>query len=191
MRVLVFGASTTQGFWDTEGGWVQRLRKHYDSLALEDLHDNKQPEIFNLGVSGDTTRNLLGRIEFETKVRKWPEDPQVAVVAISTNDDLFENGNQRVEPAEFRTNIEKVIKILELLVEKVIFVGNSACDEKLTTPVFWAEINYTNKQLQKYEQIVQAVAAAKKIPFVPIFLKFQQKLLEGKKLLADGLHPND
>lgn len=30
MRVLVFGDSITQGFWDTEGGWVERLRKYYD-----------------------------------------------------------------------------------------------------------------------------------------------------------------
>lgn len=191
MRVLVFGDSITQGFWDTEGGWVQRLRKHYDSKALEDLRNNKQPEIFNLGVSGDTTRSLLVRIEFETKVRKWPGDSQIAVVAIGTNDDLFENGKQRVEPAEFRTNIEKIIKILGPLVKKVMFVGNPACDEKLTTPVFWSEISYTNKQLQEYEQIVQEVAEAKKIPFVQVFEIFMAKLTAGENLLADGLHPNN
>jgi lysophospholipase L1-like esterase len=49
VRVLVFGDSIAQGFWDSEGGWVERLRKHYNSLALEDLKSNQQPEIFNLG----------------------------------------------------------------------------------------------------------------------------------------------
>ncbi len=191
MRVLVFGDSIAQGFWDSDGGWVERLRKYYDALALKDLHNNKQPEIFNLGVSGDTTHNLLARVELETEVRKWPGDPLIAVVAIGTNDDLFENGEQRVSPEEFNANIQKVIETLKPITQKIMFVGNAACDEKLTTPVFWADIHYTNEQMRKYEQIVQKVAAEQKLPFVPVFETFQAKMAAGENLLADGLHPND
>jgi len=191
MRVLCFGDSITQGFWSVEGGWVERLRKHYDGLALKDLSNNNQPEIFNLGVSGDTTRNLLERIELETRVRKWPGDSLLAVVAIGTNDDLFEEGKQQVEPEEFRDNIHIIIKKLRPLTDSLIFVGNAACDEELTTPVFWDDIHYTNEQMQKYEQIIQEVAAEHGIAFVPVFEKFKQELNSGKDLLADGLHPND
>ena len=191
MRVLVFGDSIAQGFWSVDGGWVEKLRRHYDRLALEDLRNNKQPEIFNLGVSGDTTHNLLARLEPETKVRKWPEDPLIAVIAIGTNDDLFENGEQRVQPREFRHNIQKVINILEPLVEKIMFVGSAACDEKLTTPVFWANIHYSNEQMQKYEQIVEEESQKRAIRFVPIFESFKAKMETGEKLLADGLHPNN
>jgi len=191
MRVLVFGDSIAQGYWDSEGGWVERLRRYYDGLALKDLRTHNQPAVFNLGVSGDTTRNLLARIELETKVRKWPGDLLVAIVAIGTNDDLFENGKQFVDPEEFRVNIQKVITILKPLVEKIMFVGNAACDEKLTTPVSWDDIHYTNEQMKKYEQIVQKVAAEQKLPFVPVFETFQTKMAAGENLLADGLHPND
>jgi len=142
-------------------------------------------------VSGDTTHNLLARVELETEVRKWPGDPLIAVVAIGTNDDLFENGEQRVSPEEFNANIQKVIETLKPITQKIMFVGNAACDEKLTTPVFWADIHYTNEQMRKYEQIVQKVAAEQKLPFVPVFETFQAKMAAGENLLADGLHPND
>jgi len=190
MRVLVFGDSITQGFWDSEGGWVARLRKYYDGLALKDLEHNNQPEIFNLGVSGDTTRNLLTRIELETKVRKWPDDPLFAVVAIGTNDDLFERGKLRVKPSESRANIQELINILKPLVDGLLFVGNIAVDERLTTPVFWDNIHYTNKQMKNYENIIKEVALSQNISFVPIFDEFLEEQTK-RNLLADGLHPND
>lgn len=68
MRVLVFGASITQGYWDTQGGWVQRLRTHYDKKQIADLTKDN-PSVFNLGVSADTTKDILERFEAETKAR--------------------------------------------------------------------------------------------------------------------------
>src|SRR5438270_8640503 len=103
MRVLVFGDSIAQGFWDTEGGWVATLSKHYTELALKDLRNNKQPGIYNLRISGDTTRSLLARIESETKVRKWPGEPLLVLIAIGTNDDLFESDKQWIPPEQFTT----------------------------------------------------------------------------------------
>lgn len=46
MRVLVFGDSITQGYWDTEGGWVKRIRSHYDLLQITDLNGRDEPTIF-------------------------------------------------------------------------------------------------------------------------------------------------
>jgi len=190
MRVLVFGDSIAQGFWSVDGGWVEKLRKHYDKLALEDLVNNKQPEIFNLGVSGDTTRNLLARIELETRVRTWHEDPLTVVLAIGTNDELFENNEQAIRPEEFKANVKKILKLVRPLVDKIMFVGNAACDEKLTTPVFWSDIHYTNNQLKNYEDYIKEIAQAEGVPFAPIFERFQAEQ-QRRNLLADGLHPND
>ena len=192
MRVLVFGDSNTQGFWDTEGGWVQRLRKHFDEITIKNLDKyDSQPTIFNLGISGDTTRNLLARIEFETKVRKWPNDPQTVIVAIGINDSLFEDGEQLVPEKEFRANLKEIITTLKLCAEKVIFVGCVAVDEKRTTPVSWADdIFYTDKEVEKYEQITGFIAEKEEVPFVPIFDRFKSEQ-EKQNLLEDGLHPNN
>ena len=190
MRVLAFGDSIAQGFWSVEGGWVEKLRRNYDGLALKDLKNNNQPEIFNLGVSGDTTRNLLARVELETKVRKWPGDPITVLLAIGTNDELFQNDEQLVGPDEFKANVRKILSTLRPLADKIMLIGNASCDEKLTRPVFWSDIHYTNEQLMKYEEYIAEIAADENIPFVPIFEKFQEGQ-SSKQLLADGLHPND
>lgn len=191
MRILFFGDSITQGFWDSEGGWVERLRKNYDSLALKDLKNNTQPEVFNLGVSGDTTRNLLARIENETKVRKWLDDPLFVVIAIGTNDDLFESDKQYVSPEEFKGNLEQIVAILTPITQGIILVGNPACDETKTMPVSWGDFSYSNKELERSEQTIEQVAIKNDLSYVPIFKIFKAKLDDGAALLADGLHPND
>ncbi len=191
MRILFFGDSITQGFWGVEGGWVEQIRKHYDALAVKDLRNNKQPEIFNLGISGDTTKNLLARIENETKVRKWENDPLVVVIAIGTNDDLFEGDVQYVPPEEFRQNLEKLIERLKPVVDKMMLVGNPACDELKTTPVFWGDFHYTNAELQRSEKTIEEVAYKNGLTYVPIFEAFKVELDKGMDFLADGLHPND
>ncbi len=83
MRVLVFGDSITQGFWDMEGGWVSRIRKHYDQQMIYDA-DNDLPSIFNLGVSADSSDDVLVRFENETKVRATEEI--AFIIAIGVND---------------------------------------------------------------------------------------------------------
>ena len=191
MRILFFGDSITQGFWGVEGGWVERIRKHYDALWVENLQSGVQPEIFNLGISGDTTRSLLARIEPETKARRWPSDSLVVVIAIGTNDDLFESDTQWVSPAEFRANLETILSIVSPLADAIALVGNPACDEARTSPVAWGDFTYSNKELERSEGIIREVADKNGLVFVPLFKDFKKRLDEGDDLLTDGLHPND
>ena len=191
MRALFFGDSITQGFWDSEGGWVERLRAHYDSIALQDLAHSPTTEIFNLGVSGDTTRNLLARVKNETEVRKWHDESPLVAIAIGTNDDLFEGNEQWVTPEEFRTNLEKILHLLQPVVDRIVLVGNPACDESRTTPVSWGNFHYTNRELERSEGIIRDVAEAERLAYIPLFHEFKRRLDAGEDLLADGLHPNN
>ena len=191
MRILFFGDSITQGFWGVEGGWVEQIRKHFDSLAIADLDNSNQPYIFNLGISGDTTRSLLKRIESETRARIWQDEPIMVVIAIGTNDDLFEASEQWVPPKEFEANLEKIIDLLRTIADSIVLVGNPACDESKTTPVSWGDFTYTNKELERSEKTIEKVAKKHSLSYVPIFEEFKQKLDAGANLLTDGLHPND
>ena len=190
MKVLFFGDSITQGFWDIEGGWAGRIRKHYDKLALADLEHNEQPYIFNVGISGETTRSLLQRIEAETRARVWRGEPVVVAVAIGTNDDLFESDEQWVTPEEFRANLEQIVTILKPLAARIILIGNPAVDEARTVPVFWGDFNYTNRELERSERVIGEVAARHDLAYVPIYGQFKARLDAGDDLLSDGLHPN-
>ena len=87
MRIFCFGDSITYGKWDAKHcGWVQRLRRFLDK-NWEIYGDNL---VYNLGVSGDTTKNLLTRFEFEIEQRLKEEKEEVLIIFdIGINDSLF------------------------------------------------------------------------------------------------------
>jgi len=63
MSILVFGDSITWGTADFEhGGWVTRL--------FIELGRDFEIDVYNLGVSGDKTPDLLERFESESKSRR-------------------------------------------------------------------------------------------------------------------------
>ncbi len=62
MNVLVFGDSIAYGAWDEEGGWVERLKRylHHRTTSYGEYH-----LVYNLAVSGETSRGILERLEGE------------------------------------------------------------------------------------------------------------------------------
>lgn len=191
MRVLIFGDSITQGYWDTEGGWVDRLRKSYDEVQVQDLQSNDEPTIFNLGISADNTENILNRIEHETQVRTRHGNLPIVVVQIGVNDSSLREGKPQVELEQYKQNLRTVVEKMKPLSSKLIFVGLTGCDESKTTPVSWGEFYYTNKAAKAYENAMQAIAKEYNIPFVPVFDAFMEKGNAGADILPDGLHPNN
>jgi len=189
MRVLTFGDSITQGYWGVEGGWVDKLRKHYDELQVQDFAID-QPTIFNLGISADTSRNVLARARAETQARTRPNTSPIVIVQIGVNDSCTEPSGNMVPIEEYKANLEKITEMLQSISSKLIFVGLSACDEAKTTPVSWGDFHYTNKSIKAYEDQMKAVAEAAGLSFVPVFDEFA-KAMQAKELLADGLHPNN
>jgi lysophospholipase L1-like esterase len=190
MRVLVFGDSITQGYWDINGGWVNKLRKHYDELQIQDLNGRDEPTIFNLGVSADTSSDILSRIESETIARTRHDNLPIIIVQIGINDSCITQNKELVPLDEYRKNLKAIINKVKPISSKIIFVGLSSCDETLTTPVAWGDFHYTNSAIKNYEQAMHEVAAKEGVSFIPIFDKFIEKFEEGIKLLPDGLHPN-
>ena len=74
-KILIFGDSIIWGAFDTEGGWATRLKKYFDENRKEDFNY----QVYNLGVSGDTTEDLLDRFEFETKQRINEEEETIFI----------------------------------------------------------------------------------------------------------------
>ncbi len=188
--VLVFGDSITQGYWDTTGGWVDKLRQHYDELQAADLKGRDEPTIFNLGISADNSADILKRVEDETTVRTRHEQSPIAIIQIGINDSCLENGAPQQSIEQYRDNLREITKKLDALDSKVIFVGFSCCEESKTTPVSWGEHYYTNKDIKSYEQAMEEVAKELDVPFILVFEAFSQAYARDSSLLPDGLHPN-
>jgi len=189
MRILIFGDSITYGAWDKEGGWVQRLRKFLDEKTLT------EPDfyclVYNLGVSGDTTDDLLGRFEFETEQRIKEKEEMVFIFAIGINDSQFVHSKNslRVRPEKFKNNIQALINTAKQFSLKIIFVGLTPVDESRTTPIPWnTDKSYKNEYIRQYNDIIKTVCKANSFLFIEIFEPLNK--LDYKNLLEDGLHPN-
>jgi lysophospholipase L1-like esterase len=191
MRVLVFGTSITQGFWDTEGGWVARLRKYYDTQQVKDFSKDN-PTIFNLGISADTTTDILRRFEAETQARAREE--MAIVFDMGLNDSAIEHGKERCSPDEYKNQVEQLITKATKYTDKIMFVGLTPCDQKLTDPVpkNWHEnLSYTKQRISMFEKVLQDTCDEHQLPHVALLETLQSKVDSGENLLADGLHPNN
>lgn len=195
MRVLVFGDSITQGYWGTEGGWVERIRKHYDTIQVTDLEGKDEPTLFNLGISADNSKKVLDRIVSETISRTRHGNLPVVIVQVGMNDSSIDaeidSESVSLSIEQYGRNLRAIIEKVTLVSSKIILVGLTACDESRTTPVPWGDFHYMNKAIKKYENTMRDIAAEHEVSFIPVFDVFIEKLRAGEDYLPDGLHPNN
>ncbi|MDE1856071.1 MAG: hypothetical protein KGH49_02440 [Candidatus Micrarchaeota archaeon] len=192
MQILVFGDSITYGAWDIEGGWVARLRRELDARQLK--HPNEYYTVYNLGISGDTTTDLLKRFWQEATASYRIEDENesgeaMIIFDIGTNDFSVLSGVPKANYKEFEQNLRKLSKLAKKLAQRVIFIGRIPCDEEKTMPVSWdPNLCYNNKSSKECDLAIKKFCKANKLEFVDVFDKFAAS--NYKKLLEDGLHPN-
>jgi len=192
MRVLVFGASITQGFYDTQGGWAERLWTHYTKNLLSDSN-GPDITIFNLGISGNDTPRLLKRFQPETDARKFPGEEFAFVFFIGTNDSwVREDGSEISTPEKFSGEIRELINQAKQYSAKVMFVGLAPCDEARSQPIPWnKDIFFSNARISDFDKAIKDVCQQEGVNYVPIFDSLKKQLDNKEDIYADGLHPND
>lgn len=122
-QIFAFGHSLTFGRWDGEGGWVSRLRRFLDKRSLDDPEE-EDFLVWNMGVPGDDTDQLLDRFEDELERRLWPEDT-VILIQIGANDLQRVEGEPRVAPADFRQNLKKLVEMAGNYSEDILLIGDA------------------------------------------------------------------
>jgi lysophospholipase L1-like esterase len=190
MRVLVFGASSTQGYWDTLGGWADRLKNYYNAILMRDFSKDI-PKVMNLGISDDTTTHILERLEPEAAARQNAKGLSF-VIQVGSNNAAELNGKPRSTTAAYQADLEKIIIKARKYSDKILIVGFPAVDEARTNPIAWANMNFKNADISRYEDAAKKTAEKAEVPFVPVHGEFLKKAAGGEDLHAhDGLHPND
>ncbi|MBT4539250.1 hypothetical protein HOC32_03105 [Candidatus Woesearchaeota archaeon] len=182
--ILCFGDSITFGRGEKPNfGWVGRLKRDFEKLSNWHV-------VYNLGIPGDTSSNLLNRFENEikTRVKYLREGDQfVIVVGIGTNDTPGDSPkNSNISIKKFKKHITKLITISKKYSSNVLFLGLSPVDENLTLP--WEGFYYTNGKQKKFEEVIKTCCLDKKALFLPLFDTMIKK--NYQELLKDGLHPN-
>lgn len=186
-HIIIFGDSITYGASDIKGGWVSRLRNYVDQKSFDD--ENYYKIVMNLGISGNTSDDLINRFEFELKQRIREGRETVIIIAIGTNDSQEIAGNLKIDQAKYKNNIQKLTKIAQKYSTKIVFVGLFPVDESKTCPTPWHEDQfYKNENIGIYNQIIADLCEENNLIFIDIYNNFiNQNYIN---LLDDGLHPN-
>ena len=187
MNICVFGDSIAWGACDYKnGGWVARLRNYFEERGDTPLGISgvlADVLVYNLGISGDNTDDLLERIESECKTR----EPNMIVIAIGINDSQYVRSERtrRVPLQKFQKNISNLYKIAKLYSEKIAFIGLTNVDESKTRPIPWnTDEEYDNKSIREYNEAIKKFCSENNLKFIEM-----NNVLE-KDDLEDGLHPN-
>lgn len=190
MRVFVFGDSIAQGFWDIEGGWVARIRKHYDQKKVSG-EDDDAPVVFNLGVSAETTVDVANRIDNEIKSRDPTGLKPAVVLAIGVNDTQYYDDKVYSTSEEFRDHLMSLLKIVRMHSDKILFVGLSCVVEERVQPMPWSETgkSYSNKRIWEFEEVLRAFCDTNNVPIVKLYEAMEVEQ-QTRELLPDGVHPN-
>jgi lysophospholipase L1-like esterase len=193
MRLLVFGDSIAQGYYDLEsGGWVNLLAQ--DVMRRKARRTDYASELFNVAISGNFTRNVITRLEAEIQSRLWNSEPVSLVIAVGINDTHVADGVAVSSPERFRAELEQLHTLAAHYSDHITYVGLTPVDESEANP--WRfntgsrELVWTNDRIKAFDDVLAEFAASVSAPYIPLFDDMLQRMNNGEQLMMDGLHPN-
>ncbi len=183
--ITVFGDSITFGKGDTlEQGWCGRLKKYFENKG-------GNHRLYNLGVNGDTSSDVLERFDIEAKARvKYIHegDRHIIVFSVGINDScIFTEGNIfKMDINVFRNNIQTLIDKSRSYTKEVVFIGIIPVDESIRLNRKGKSL--TNKRIGEFNNAIKEICQNNDLLFLDLFQEFSK--FNYKELLDDGLHPN-
>jgi lysophospholipase L1-like esterase len=174
VNVCAFGDSITYGNTDLLlGGWVNRLKV---SFAYE---QNLLGTVFNHGIGGDTSYDLLRRLDAELTHRTC----DAVILGVGANDVqlLGDDRHPRLTDAEFGDNLTALVKISRRHARWVFLLGITRIQAHKCQgrPIF-----LTSERVTAFDRKIAQVAGDTGAHFIPM-----QEVLTDEDL-ADGVHPN-
>ncbi|MGD9544304.1 MAG: SGNH/GDSL hydrolase family protein [Methylocystis sp.] len=180
-RIVIFGSSTIYGTADKDcGGFVNRLRLWRESIDARN-------RVYNLGIWGEQTPNLIQRLPLEAAARR----PHLIMAYPGFNDsrrDGRRDAPNAVSLGQFRVMMEELISSAKAISETVVMTG-IPFDESRTTPLSGTDSYYLLHDAEAYSNELVSVARAQGARILDFFSILQNE--DMSPLLADdGLHGN-
>jgi lysophospholipase L1-like esterase len=186
MRVLVFGDSITYGAWDTQAGWVERIKRTAHEQTVQSEGKNKV-QVINLGIGGDTSTKILKRMPTEIEARYSASWPFVFVITFGANDERSIGGKIETPIDQFEANVRDIITLAKRHSDKILFLGIPPIGKPI---VEFKGQEYSDERVKEYEQRLRSVVEEAGLTFVSIRTAFEQAGLAGL-YSYDNIHPND
>ena len=197
-QILFFGASVVYGVGGEAGGAPDLIKAelHKQAYAPSGPAESVGHEIYNLGVPGATSAELLGRIQNELSARAKSARKLIVLLSVGVNDSKNTDGqgSHLVNIATYKQNIEKILAIFSEAGASVIAYGFTPVDETKTSPYAgYAALPadyFINSRIKEFENVFIRVAAKKGAQTLPLFEQAVQESWVHNFLYNDGLHPN-
>ena len=180
-KILIFGDSITYGQRDLElGGWTNRLK-----LVIANDSSIASCHVFNMGISGQTTGEVLERLDRECEGRVLEDANNIIILAAGINDTQMISGEVLTGEDDFRANVNALIETARKRTGKVMYIGLTPVDESRTNPVWWDKTkNWRNDIIEKYDGIIEEVCREQGVRYLHMFDRIDPLTNE------DGLHPS-
>ncbi|MDB4583737.1 GDSL-type esterase/lipase family protein [Draconibacterium sp.] len=126
-------------------------------------------QVINAGVAGNTTSNLLARIDADV----LSNNPDLVIVMVGTNDML--NSGKMNSYEEYFSNLEFIVKKLKDNNANVVLMSPPTVDAQYLFERHNPELFHStpNVKLDSARQIVAKIARENEVYFIDIFQKFQ------------------
>jgi len=177
MKICIFGDSVTYAGYIKEG-WVNLLRWHLEDSLDEDV------EVFNLGINGETSVEILKRFETEASSR----EPDKIVFAFGINDSCYiiDTNKPLIDKNIFKDNVIKLLTSAKSYTSEIIFIGLVLGNDSLLKPFPESSTgkSYDHRKSKDYDQILMDLAQKNDCKYISLY-----ETLENSDFL-DGLHPN-
>ena len=190
-EVLIFGDSIVFGLNDPFGGWVTRFKEYYHQKEF--LEKSEFKRIHNLGISGNTSKDLFERVENEFKCRYHINRKNVVIIAVGGND-IGKNCNSGefvVNVEEFSSNILNIVKIINESSSNntdIIICSILPVNEEITLiPSKKGGVIRSLADVFAYNEVLRRLCKSFDIRFIDLYKEYDPKTDLDK---IDGLHPN-
>lgn len=175
----VFGDSVTQADY-VKVSWVDLLKNY-----LENKYKNGYVSVFDLGINGNTTSDILKRFEPEAAHRT----PTSIIFAAGINDSgyLGDASKPIIGEELFKNNLKELINAAKNFSGDITFIGLTLGDDSGLKPYPDSSTGkcYDREISKKYNEILKEVVLQNNCRFIELF----GSLDAGD--FQDGLHPND
>ena len=185
-KLVALGDSGVFGWGDPlEGGWCERLRRHWMDLP-------GGPVLYNLGVRGDGLERLAARLGAEVGCRGElrRQLPQGILLGVGLNDTARvgrADGRPQLDADGFLFGLQQLLRQARAMAP-VHVIGLTPVDEAAMpyAEVLW----YSQADIRRYEGLLEEACLEADVPFLPLLDGLLADSDWPQWLSSDGLHLN-
>ena len=183
-RILCFGDSIVMGTWDTQGGWVDRLKQYFYTEYFE---RKRKVQVYNLGIGGEFSGGLAKRMRSEIEARLDSKWEPVIIIGTGKNDSRSRGtpNNYESTPVEYEQNLRNCIEKAQKYSTKILLIGIGLADESVS----FKDLYYNNDRMRLFNEVNKRIAQECETHRVE-FQDDMEMVPDLSSWFVDGIHPN-